>query len=462
MTTDTDVAVIGSGFSAAALAINLVNRLAPTARVSLVGRKAKWGRGIAYSTRADCHLLNVTAARMSLFADQPDHFVQWLSQNGYAQAGDEFIPRQVYGRYIGSCLDTALEPSGNRAALHIVDAEVADAEITAEGGFRLMLTDGVTLSAGAAALCTGAGFRRLPIPEDAIAPGARQSIVDDPWQDEWWERLPKDADILLVGTGLTMIDQCLLLKARGFEGRLLAVSRRGLLPQPHLTPRKQPGDPVLSPGTGEVSGMLSRLRASARQEGDWRKVTDGLRPVTQALWTGLSASQRQRFLRHAAPYWNVHRHRMAPSVAAEIAELRNAGRLVVHRGRPASVRAVEGQIEVEIRGRANTTLCVDALVNCSGLERCTIDASPLLANLSKRGLVTADPLGLGIWVDDASACLPASEPKPPLYALGLLTAGRHWEITAVPDIRVQAAAVAAAIAGRIGRARPADEGAVRI
>lgn len=458
MTADTDVAIIGSGFSAAALAINLANRLSPTARVSLVGRKAKWGRGIAYATRDDCHLLNVTAARMSLFADQPDHFVHWLSQNGYAEAGDQFIPRQVYGRYIGSCLETALEPSGHRAALDMVDAEVVDAEVAAGGGFRLLLTDGVTLSARAAALCTGAGLRRLPIAGDAIAPDARASIVDDPWQDEWWARLPRDADVLFVGTGLTMIDQCLLLKARGFEGRLLAVSRRGLLPQPHLTPRTQPGDPVLSPGSGEVSGMISHLRACARKEGDWRKVIDGLRPVTQALWKGFSAAQRQRFLRHAAPYWNVHRHRMAPSVATEIAELRNTGQLVVHRGRPVSVRAVKGRIEVAIRGRENTALCVDALVNCSGLERCTIDASPLLANLSKRGLVTADPLGFGIWVDDASACLPAGATKPPLYALGLLTAGRHWEIAAVPDIRVQAASVAAAIAGRIGR----DKGTVPI
>ena len=77
------MAIIGSGYSAVALALNLVDLLPPAARISLVGRAAGQGRGIAYATKAECHLLNVPAGRMSLFADRPNHFLAWLAGQGY-------------------------------------------------------------------------------------------------------------------------------------------------------------------------------------------------------------------------------------------------------------------------------------------------------------------------------------------------------------------------------------------
>lgn len=73
-----DVAVVGSGFSAIALTINLLRLLPPSASIAVVGDDPGFGRGTAYRTEFYLHRLNVPAARMSLFPDAPDDFVEWL------------------------------------------------------------------------------------------------------------------------------------------------------------------------------------------------------------------------------------------------------------------------------------------------------------------------------------------------------------------------------------------------
>lgn len=450
MTMHTDVAVIGSGVSAVALSLNLVELLPPTARVSLVGAENKRGRGVAYSTAEDCYLLNVPAERMSLFAERPDHFVQWLAENGHSSAGNDFVRRRVYGDYIADCLAAVLMRTGNRAALTLVDADACSVEAVQDGRLLFGLSDGSRLSATVSALCTGAGSRRLPLSEKMAPPEADPFLVQNPWADAWWERLPPKADVLFVGTGLTMVDQCLLLKRRGFQGTIHAVSRHGLLPQAHRLRRAGPLSSALVAGQGEVSEMLSTLRREADAADDWRAVMDGLRPVTQALWKGWTFDQRSRFLRHAASFWNAHRHRMAPAVAAEIEALCQSGQLMLHRGRLEGLQPAEGRITAEVRNRESLTVRADLVVNCTGFDRCMIDSSPFLTSLAEHGLVQPGPHGLGIDVDESSAArLATGEGNARLYALGALTAGRHWEITAVPDIRLQARSVAERIAARV-------------
>lgn len=444
----TDVAVIGSGFSAVALSLNLLDVLPPKAQVSLVGPVDRQGRGVAYSTRLDCHLLNVPAGRMSLFADRPDHFVRWLAETGHAGGGDDFMPRRLYGRYVSDCLHAALKRTANRAALTLVDAEALGAEAARDGGLVLKLSDGQALSSRVTALCTGAGIARLPLSTEAVVEDARPFIVPDPWAEVWWERLPEGADVLFIGTGLTMVDQCLTLMQHGFSGTMHAVSRHGLLPQAHLARRAEPLEPGIAAGE-ELSAMLATLRAQAEETPDWRAVMDGLRPVTQTLWKGLSPAHRTRFLRHAAAFWNIHRHRMAPEVAVKIEKLLRSGRLVIHRGRLSAIRAERSGVDVALDGKAET-LTAGMVVNCTGFERCSVAASRLLSDLAGKGIIDSDPQGFGLAVDDNSVVLAADgRVNPGLYALGPLTAGRHWEITAVPDIRNQARSVAGAIGAQL-------------
>ena len=73
----------------------------------------------------------------------------------------------------------------------------------------------------------------------------------------------------------------------------------------------------------ELAVWLRSLCLTIKSEGgDWRSVIDALRPHTQRLWRSMSLVQRRRFLRHARPYWDLHRHRMAPEIEEQMAALR--------------------------------------------------------------------------------------------------------------------------------------------
>ena len=102
----------------------------------------------------------------------------------------------------------------------------------------------------------------------------------------------------------------------GFEGTIHAVSRHGLLPRRHLANPPLPST-APSPAASEttVRGILAKLRG-ANREGDWRVAVDQLRPQLGEIWQRLPDAERRRFLRHAARLWEVHRHRLAPRVAA--------------------------------------------------------------------------------------------------------------------------------------------------
>ena len=198
----------------------------------------------------------------------------------------------------------------------------------------------------------------------------------------------------------------------------------------------------------------------ASGDGQWRETIDALRPQVRGIWEGWSQAQRQSFLRHLRPWWDVHRHRLAPSVARRVGLLMRSRELVVRAGEITSLVPSRENIEVVWRPRGGTIarrLSVDAVVNCAGLLGDLDRASePLLKQLLARGHIRPDPCRLGAEVDPGSRLIGiGGAPEPGLYAVGPLTRGAFWEITSVPDIRTQAGEAAQAILGRLRRARAA-------
>ena len=131
-----------------------------------------------------------------------------------------------------------------------------------------------------------------------------------------------DVDVLIVGAGLTAVDIIVQLSTQGHRGRIHALSRRGLLPQVHKAgPAYAPflaGETLPTTVTGALHRIRSEVRKAASTGADWRGVVDAIRPQTQGIWRGWSWEQRARFLRHLRPYWEVHRHRLAPEIAAHV------------------------------------------------------------------------------------------------------------------------------------------------
>ena len=418
----------------------------------LVEGGGRAGRGTAFSTREPAHLLNVRAEAMSAWPDAPEDFA--------SRAGDPrgFAERREFGRYLRNILDEAVA----LGLVELVAAKAANA-IPQDAGWTIELDDGASIAAQALVLATG----NQPPEPLAVGADAGPRLINNPWSDEAAAAIAEAAhgnrsgasDVLLIGTGLTMIDAVLSLAAAGHTGRIVAVSRRGQLPRAHADFAAAPVELDAVP-QGDLLGLWRWLRRRSGEVG-WRAAVDSLRPHSQALWRALGADGQRRFLRHARPWWDVHRHRIAPQVARQIAELVAAGRLEILAGRIAGMRAVEGGIEVQIRrrGQAPTPLSSAELpshskgegfsrfsfaLNCTGpLGAIGRTQDALLRGLLERGLVRADAHGIGIAVDGRSRCAGTE----PLWALGPLTKGFYWEIVAVPDIRVQAAAVAQDIAG---------------
>ncbi|MBO9713700.1 FAD/NAD(P)-binding protein [Sphingomonas sp.] len=425
------VAIVGAGFSGTLQAINLLRHQGP--RATLIERGSQPGIGLAYGAAHPSHVLNVRAGNMSAFPDDPGHFVRWLEGRGMVDAAKAFVPRLVYGEYLRELLQAALRNSGDR--LTLVQGEVRD--LHTNGGVTLDLGDR-TLHADAAVLAVG----NLP-PHDP--PGLDAAMLasprykGDPWAPDVSQGLGDDDTVLIIGTGLTMVDVALMLEARGFRGRMVALSRRGLLPRMH-EPATEWKKLEERPAT-VASELVRNLRRRAETIG-WRNAVDEFRPFTQAMWGNATEAERARFLRHLRPWWDVHRHRLAPEVFNRLQRLIDSGQLSVIAGKTLGFTERDADIRLNWRPRgaaAAETMAVQRIVNCTGpqgdLMRTT---EPLLRRLAERGMLRPDAAHLGIDVDNQAQTIAADgRINPELYALGPMTRGAFWEIVAVPDIRTQ-------------------------
>ena len=439
MTSDSPVAIVGGGFSGTMVAAQLARRGIGSVLIDGSGRL---GRGVAFSTRQPAHLLNVRAEAMSAWPDDPQDFAKRFEGEGGDPRG--FAPRELFGRYLGDILAEAL--ASGRVATRAATACGA----TRDGeGWTVALDDGGSLTARAVVLATG---NQAP---DVLPPlrGAGAHFIANPWGAEAQAAVAALAenggDALIVGTGLTMVDLALSLDAAGHRGRIVALSRRGLIPRGHadFDPAPVSLDEVPQ---GSPRALLRWLRRRSAATG-WRAAVDSLRPHSQALWQGFDEAEQRRFLRHGRPWWDVHRHRIAPDVAATIARMVADGRLEIVAGRIVSAKDDGDSLLVKYRKRgaaAAQAARFDFTFNCTGpLHSIARTNDPLLRSLLDAGAVRPDPLGLGLDVDQHSRALGAGA----LWAVGPLTKARYWEIIAVPDIRDQAAAIADDIAQELER-----------
>jgi len=456
------IGIVGAGFSGALLAVHLLHRCRPGDRVYLIEKRAGFGRGLAYSTINQNHLLNVRAGNMSAFQDRPDHFVEWLRRqrsdaNGPSVDADSFVSRRLYGTYVRSLLCDELWSGGKGTNLYLVPDQAVALHEAADGvslvvaGGRCYRLDAVVFAAG-----------NLPPDRNEGA------YFGNPWDPEATAGIARQAPVLLIGTGLTMVDVVLSLLDAQHRGPIRAISRRGLLPQVHKPARPLELAAWDLPRTTSITRLTrwlrGRVRAAVADGWDWRSVIDGLRPHLQDLWRRLSLEERQRFLRHLRPWWDVHRHRMSPDVAAQIEAARARGQLSVNACRIVDMIPGDSQVQVTLRPRRGEIETAEyaRVINCSGPEtdyRACDD--PLIGDLLRRGFARPDPLGLGLQVSEQGALLSADgKASPRLFALGPVTRGSFWEIVAVPDIRMHCARLAAHLETSV-RERNRMEPAVR-
>jgi uncharacterized NAD(P)/FAD-binding protein YdhS len=428
-----DAIIVGGGFSGTMLAVQLAKRGKSSILVEAMGRA---GLGTAFSTPEEVHLLNVPAGKMSAWPDRAGDFAETVAGEGH-EPGD-FVSRRRFGAYVRHLLEQAIA-SGQ---VRLVEGRA----ISADAGWTVALEHGEQLSAPALVLAHG---NQPPEPLRSAAGIPDTLFVNDPWSDTGRAAISEIAaqggDVLIIGTGLTMVDVVLSLDSAGHQGRIVALSRRGLVPRAHA-----PFDPVVvEPGEvpgGSVRALTRWLRRCGAEVG-WRAAVDSLRPHSHALWRSFDAREQARFLRHARPWWDVHRHRIAPQVAGVLKRLIGEGRLEIAAGRIQRMSVQGDRLEVTFRRRgrdADSSQDFALGVNCTGpLGRLDRTGDALLRQLLAKGLARPDAIGMGLQVDEYSRVAGAQR----LWALGPLTKGAFWEMVAVPDIRGQVADVADQIAG---------------
>ncbi len=434
MTDRPTVAVIGAGFSGLLTSVRLL--LDPEGpRILLIERSARFGRGAAFSTDNAQHLLNVRATNMSAFVEQPMHFRDWLA--GVGAADQMFVTRDLYGRYLQSILRRLATHEG--AAQRLVlepDAAVGLSRIGKQWVVSLAL--GHTLRADAVVLALG---NLAPSPPEAADPQVLTSryYLNDPWAVD--REVTVAGDILLLGTGLTAVDVALTLTERLPKSRVFALSRHGLRPKAHSEAANSPIK-VAAP-QGSPRDVLAQLRGISQN--DWRAAVDGLRPHVQGLWRGWDLQRRESFLRHLRPWWEVHRHRLAPSVATHLYDLERDGRFTLAAGRLKRLTLLpDGGVEADWLRRGGTDLQTarfGLVVNCSGPRGDLAGTDDvLIRGLFSSGLARADACQLGLDVDGRGRIISADGAAvETLFAVGPLTRGQFYESSSVPDIRVQAA-----------------------
>jgi uncharacterized NAD(P)/FAD-binding protein YdhS len=254
--------------------------------------------------------------------------------------------------------------------------------------------------------------------------------------------------VVLMGVGLTAVDAVLSLRAEGYTGQIIAFSRNGLLPQAHrgaVPPAEIDTNALLAqPGLRAKALWLKQvLRRHAASGGDWRAVIDALRPVTIPLWQQLAAREQVRFFKRLSSFWNVHRHRMAPEIAAVIEAEIEGGGLQIHASRRFTAEvSEEGLLSVTLQTKRGIISCHPSrVINCTGPQLQVVRSRrPLMQQLLAAGLIEPHANGVGIACDQQGRVWGNAYPR--LYAIGPLLNGQWFESTAVPELREQALTVA--------------------
>jgi len=440
------IIIVGGGASGVVLAAHLLKSPNPDLRVTLIEKRPHFGQGIAYSTLLSAHVLNVSAAGMSAYADDPGNFLRWLQERGLLDQEQTpqtpfYAPRSIYARYLRELLDeleAREQPTGRLRLIHEESLSITPTT----SGVEVALANGTSVVAHLAVLATG--HDEQPAQGHAVRMGSEADTPLDP-----------QSRVMVLGTGLSMVDAFLALEQRGHEGEIVAVSRRGLLPSPHRKGNPIKLDVADIPLGTQLSYFVGWFRNLIRENQkagvDWRDVVDGLRPFNQRIWQNWPASAKRRFVEHTKAWWDIHRHRMAPEVYAKVTEAVQSGRIRLVAGRVVGI--VPGKaFTVDVQSRHSQlveTFEAARIYDCSGIVRdISTSSNSVVRSLVDRRLARPDPMRIGLDVSPNCEIIASDGTvSRKILAVGPLTRGTFFEIDAIPDIRVQCARLSKQLLG---------------
>jgi uncharacterized NAD(P)/FAD-binding protein YdhS len=453
------VAVIGGGFSGAALAIHLQTYLPAgvAVRTLVFEPRETLGTGLAYSTSEPTSRINVPAGRMTVYPDQPEHFTDYLARtdalasdaDAVLENGNAYPQRSVFGAYVTSEIAPLL--SSGTVTHH--RSPVVHVEHLPDG-WLLQTADGEEHFADITVIATSHPPPDIPRSLSHLAGHAK--LVADVNAPNAFKNISADDRVLIVGNGLTAADAFAALKQRGHKGNVLSVSRRGLRSRGHPSTPQEPFGDFVNPPPRSASQLLKRVRLAIRKAEmagfSWHGVIDAVRIQGGGIWKALPLAERCRIARWVRPFWDVHRFRIAPQVERELDKAVASGSLHIEAGalRSATTDA-SGKFQIGIRFRGDaepSSIEVDAMVITTGPAHGGILSSqPFLQELAKAGHLTNCATGLGILCDEHSRAIDQNgRPVETLLIGGPLARGTFGELMGLPQVTEHAVFVAQEVA----------------
>ena len=433
------VTIIGGGASGVLLAAHLLRDPDADIRVTLLERRGQFGQGVAYSASQRDHKVNVPARGMSAFSDDPDHFWRWLQARNYPSPTGSwvFVPRRLYGVYLEHVLGEAARLRPGRLVVH---AEEAVSVRQTGTGVETVLDNGASIVSRHAVLAVGHETQPARGRGIAVRVGSEGDTPLDP-----------DVPVMILGSGLSMVDTWLSLAQAEHRGPILVVSRNGFLPKGHRDVPPLQIDAAEVPFGTNLPSFMAWFRALVAETeangGDWRSVIDGLRPYNQRIWQSWTEPAKRQALRHLRPWWNIHRHRLPPEQHDRLSAAVAGGQVELIAAEFVGIERHGEGVRATIRPRGRQerqVLDIARVYDCGGV---TVDvetsSNPVIGDLIANGTGRPDPLHIGLDVDENCFVIAGDGAvSRHLLAVGPLTRGRFFEIEAVPDIRRQCAEIA--------------------
>jgi uncharacterized NAD(P)/FAD-binding protein YdhS len=445
------IGIIGGGFCGTLTLVQLLRQAKKPLHIMLVNKNYPLSKGIAYSTEDENHLLNVAAGKMSAFPEDPDHFVNWIKNRKELKnfVNDElhlaYLPRQVYGDYLKDIFETALKQKPSFVECTILNDEAKDIVKTINK-YKIVLHANNPIVADKIILATGNSLpSQLPIKDERFY--TSRNYFGNPWHKSATENIKPDESVFIIGTGLTMLDTALSIARNGFRGKIIALSRSGLLPLYHK--RRKPYQELLNDLNAPYrlqqlyQVYFKHIVQAAALGNPTEALVDAIRPRTQEIWIGLSLPEKIQFMTHIKHFWNVTRHRAAKEVFDAISRLREKNILEVMAGRLVSMTETGNDIEIifrEKKTQKERIIKANRVINCTGPETdITKVNDTFIKNLLKRGFIVPDELKLGMnALPDGTIIHKDNSLSSFLFTIGTNLKGILWESTAVPELRLQA------------------------
>jgi len=452
------IAIIGGGFSGTMIGVHLINNAITPLEIKLINETDVLNTGIAYNPYSKKALLNVVSSRMSAFASDPDHFLNWVMQQDHFRDKDRtliansFLPRYLYGEYLKDIWKDALKRAeGKKIQVDVISSSVKDLTLL-NSSIDLDLKDKPRLSADYAIIASG---NHLPGNSNIKSSFCTSSAnyFQNPWDIRSVSGINSKEPVLIIGNGLTMVDTVIGLLENGFQGQIVSISPNGfnILPHRHngLSYTKLVEEIGDKTSLFELVNLFNKHMKLIREYGlSAEPLIDSLRPLTQTIWKRLTIAEKRIFMARLRHLWGVARHRIPLHIHDRLQQLRIEGRLHIVSGKLIDIVENEGNIMAlfyDKKQKQSVQLAVSRVINCTGPETDLLKLDDnYLKNALLKGIISQDELKLGINADPDTfeALDSAGNIQSGLYVMGSNLKGVLWESTAVSELRVQAEKIA--------------------